>query len=88
MATVAVSVKGQVVLPAEIRRKLGIVPGTRVEIELAADGTAATIRPVIRGRPSKVEDGVGMVANRVGFIPLEEMDGARILARYGGKRPL
>lgn len=88
MATVAVSVKGQVVLPAEIRRKLGITPGTRVDIEIAADGTAATIRPAIRGRPSKVEDGVSMVPNRVGFVPLEEMDGARILVRYGGKRPL
>ena len=37
MATATLSSKSQLVLPAEIRRKLGIRPGDRVTIELADD---------------------------------------------------
>lgn len=88
MATVPVSVKGQVVLPAEVRRRLGITPGSRVEIDVAPDGFTATIRPAMRGERSRVEDGVGMVPNTVGYISVEEMDGASILAKYGRRRPL
>lgn len=88
MTTVAVSVKGQVVLPAEARRKLGIVPGSRVEIELAPDGSALTVRPAKQGRTSTVEEGRSMIQNKVGHVPVEEMNGARILKKHGGTRPL
>jgi AbrB family looped-hinge helix DNA binding protein len=88
MATVAVSVKGQIVLPAEVRRKLGITPGSRVEIELAQDGTVLTVRPARQGKASSVAEGRGMIPNKVGYVPVEEMDGARILGKHGGTRPL
>jgi AbrB family looped-hinge helix DNA binding protein len=88
MATVAVSVKGEIVLPAEMRRKLGIAPGSRVEIELAQDGTALTVRPARQGKASNVAEGRGMIPNQVGYVPVEEMDGARILGDLGGRRPL
>ncbi|MBC5767335.1 AbrB/MazE/SpoVT family DNA-binding domain-containing protein [Ramlibacter albus] len=44
MTTVTVSDKGQVVIPASIRRNLGIKPGTELEFEL--EGT--TIRVNVR----------------------------------------
>ncbi|WP_456379900.1 AbrB/MazE/SpoVT family DNA-binding domain-containing protein [Thiolapillus sp.] len=37
MATATISSKSQLVLPAEIRRKLGIRPGDRLVIELEGD---------------------------------------------------
>ena len=33
-----ISSKGQVTIPVEVRRKLGLVPGTRIEFELRTDG--------------------------------------------------
>ena len=33
-----ISSKGQVTVPVEVRRKLGLVPGTRIEFELRDDG--------------------------------------------------
>ena len=33
-----ISSKGQVTVPVEVRRKLGLVPGTRIEFELRGDG--------------------------------------------------
>jgi len=43
MMTATVSSKGQVVIPAELRRKLGIQPGDTVVFDDGPDG-AATIR--------------------------------------------
>lgn len=43
MATARISEKGQVTLPAQARRKLGIKPKSRVEIEVREDEIA--IRP-------------------------------------------
>lgn len=82
MSEITVSVKGQVVLPADIRRKLGIVGGSRLEVVASEDGVL--LRP-LKGKASRVEDGVGLVPNPVGPVPLDEMDGGRILARYKGK---
>lgn len=75
MATVTVSTKGQVVLPLEVRRKLGLVPGTRVEVDLLPGGEAATIRPVRRkGKAMRVEDCIGILPNTVGSVPVEEFN--------------
>ena len=82
MSEITVSVKGQVVLPADIRRKLGIVGGSRLEVVASEDGVL--LRP-LKGKASRVEDGVGLVPNPVGPVPLDEMDGGRILARYKGQ---
>lgn len=59
MATAIVSEKGQVVIPAAIRRRLGIVPGTR--LEFAEEGAELRVR-VERARPeSTVSEGYGML---------------------------
>jgi AbrB family looped-hinge helix DNA binding protein len=65
MASVTVSTKGQVVLPVEVRRKLGIVPGMRLELELSPDGGAAVLRPARRGgRVSRAKEGVASCPTR------------------------
>lgn len=59
MATVTVSAKGQVVIPAAMRRRLGIVPGC--QLELVEKG--ATLRAHIKRQQhmTRHEDGYGML---------------------------
>lgn len=45
---VTVSDKGQITLPQALRRQLGIVPGSRLEIDAAADGSLR-VRPLTQG---------------------------------------
>jgi AbrB family looped-hinge helix DNA binding protein len=84
MESVTVSVKGQVVLPVEVRRRMKIEPGTRLKVELSADGQAVTLRHPSAEKTSRVEDGFGMLKARR-HVRIDEMDGARILARIQRK---
>ena len=45
---VTVSDKGQITLPQTLRRQLGIVPGSRLEIDATADGSLR-VRPLTQG---------------------------------------
>lgn len=40
--------KGQIVIPSAIRRRLGIQPGTRVQVELDEDAGRIILTPVTR----------------------------------------
>ena len=54
-----VTSKGQVTIPQEIRNRLGLLPHTRVEFELAGDHVRlrkAPLRPGERGRGQMVVD--------------------------------
>ena len=59
MATVIVSEKGQVVIPAALRRSLGIKPGTQLEFEREGD----TIRVTVEGAVplSRIDEGYGLL---------------------------
>jgi AbrB family looped-hinge helix DNA binding protein len=73
MKTVTVSDKGQVVIPAEIRRDLGITPGCQLDFSLHGD----TIQAVVRRRvtPSRAEEGYGLlVCRRPGTRRLSDFD--------------
>lgn len=62
------SSKGQIVIPAAIRRKFGISGGTRAQVEIIADGIL--LKPVTR---SSVENLMGKYAPlKVGTKELEE----------------
>lgn len=74
MTVVSVSKKGQIVLPVETRRKLGIAPGSQVEVDLTPDGSGVLLRPTTPGKPSRAEDGVGMVENTAGDVPVDEFN--------------
>ena len=47
METVA-TVKGQIVIPSSVRRKLSIKPGTRIEIEVDEDNQRIILTPITR----------------------------------------
>lgn len=51
--------KGQVVIPAEIRRRYGLVPGTKVEF-VDIDGSIR-LRITRPAPPSSVDEGFGMI---------------------------
>ena len=72
MPTVTVSDKGQVVIPAVIRRRLGLVPGSKLDFEL--EGDSIRVRPLKSIPPSRPEDGYGMLRCN--------LPGERSLARF------
>jgi antitoxin PrlF len=57
MATM--SSKGQVVIPAELRRTLGIGPGS--QLEFVAEGTSIRIFVRRAAEPTRLDDGVGLL---------------------------
>jgi antitoxin PrlF len=59
MSTVTVSDKGQVVIPAAIRRRLGIAPGTKLDFEL--EGDTIRVRALRAPKQTRPEDGYGML---------------------------
>ena len=78
MKTVTVSEKGQVVIPAEIRRQLGITPGCQLNFIL--DGNAIRVELKRRVRPTRPEEGYGMlVCQRRGQRRLSDFDVAQAM---------
>jgi len=47
METIA-TVKGQIVIPSSVRRKLSIKPGTRIEIEVDEEHQRIILTPITR----------------------------------------
>ena len=73
MQTVTVSDKGQVVIPVEIHRRLGITPGCQLDFSLDGHVIHAEVkRQVVQ---TKAEDGFGMlVCKRPGERRLIDFD--------------
>ena len=59
MSSVLVSAKGQVVLPADLRRRLGLNPGARLEITEEPDGLRLRLQRSVSAAP--VDELAGMV---------------------------
>lgn len=59
MSTVTVSDKGQVIIPAVIRRRLGIAPGSKLDFDLEGDSIRIRLRKAIP--PPRAEDGYGLL---------------------------
>jgi len=87
MATLLVSSKGQIVLPAALRRRLGMGAGARVEVLEESDGLKLrVVRSVVAGDVSGM---AGMVKAPARGTPrrLEDFDPASLVARSTGKTP-
>lgn len=78
MSIVTVSEKGQVVIPAEIRRQLGIMPGCQLDFSL--EGNTIRVELKRRIQPSRSEDGYGMlVCTQPGERRLADFDVAQAM---------
>lgn len=71
MSTATVSDRGQVVIPAEIRRLLGIAPGTRLDFTI--EGQSLRVEVARRAAPSPLEDGYGLLITRAPAIQLDRV---------------
>ncbi len=73
MLTVTVSHKGQVVIPADIRRKLGIAPGCQLDFRLEGHVIHAEVKR--QSAPTQADDGFGMlVCKKPGTRRLADFD--------------
>jgi len=81
MSTLLVSSKGQIVLPAALRRRLGMGAGARIEVLEEADGLK--LRVVRAVAAADLSGLAGMVKARTRGVPrrLENFDPASMLSR-------
>ncbi len=87
MSMLLVSSKGQIVLPAALRRKLGMGAGARLEVVEEADGLKLrVVRPVATADLATM---AGMVNAPAHGVPrrLEDFDPASLLARVKPGQP-
>lgn len=74
MALATMTTKGQLTLPKEIRQRLGLQPGDKVEITLDRSG-GALLRP---RQNSGIEHLFGMLPNKGVSLTVEEMHEATV----------
>ena len=87
MSTLLVSSKGQVVLPAALRRRLGMGAGARLEVVEEVDGLRLR---VVRSVPTSIVASLaGMLKAPSRGMPrrLEDFDPASLAARGRALRP-
>ncbi len=87
MSTLLVSSKGQIVLPAELRRRLGMGAGARIEVLEEADGLKLrVVRPVATADMTAM---AGLVKAPARGVPrrLEDFDPASLLTRSRRNKP-
>jgi AbrB family looped-hinge helix DNA binding protein len=87
MSTLLVSSKGQIVLPAELRRRLGMGAGARIEVQEEPDGLK--LRVVRAVATVDVTGLAGMVKAPVrgAARKLEDFDPAELLGRARRGKP-
>lgn len=87
MSTLLVSSKGQIVLPAALRRRLGMGAGARIEVLEESDGLK--LRVVRAVATADVTVMAGMVKASAHGVPrrLEDFDPASLLTRSRRGKP-
>lgn len=71
MGAVLISTKGQIVLPAAVRKALGLKPGMRVEIRV--EGKAARITPAPVKNTAKLSDIQAILKYSGPRVPIGDM---------------
>jgi antitoxin PrlF len=85
MPTVTVSEKGQVVIPAGIRREFGIKPGMQLDFEVEGTSIRVSVR---HGVPiTSIDSGFGMLKAKSSGKPrrLLDFDVAEAMRREAGR---
>ena len=87
MSTLLVSSKGQIVLPAALRRRLGMGAGARIEVLEESDGLKLRVIRVVA--TTELTGMAGMVKAPVRGVPrrLKDFDPALTLARSRRGKP-
>ena len=87
MSTLLVSSKGQIVLPAALRRRLGMGAGARLEVLEESDGLK--LRVVRSVATADLSGMAGMVKALARGVPrhLEDFDPAALLVRSRRSKP-
>ena len=87
MSTLLVSSKGQIVLPAALRRRLGMGAGARIEVLEESDGLKLRVIRVVA--TTELTGMAGMVKAPVRGVPrrLKDFDPALMLARSRSAKP-
>ena len=87
MPTLVVSSKGQIVLPAALRRRLGMGAGARIEVLEESDGLK--LRVIRAVSTADLTGMAGMVKARAHGVPrrLKDFDPASLLARLRPGKP-
>ena len=81
MPTLTVSSKGQVVLPAQMRRRLGLQAGAKLEATLEGDGLRLTVRRGVAARDVSSLAGMVTAPPREEPRRLMDFDAADVLRR-------
>lgn len=81
MSTVLVSSKGQIVLPAELRRRLGMGAGARIEVHEEPDGLKLRVVRAVATADIKGLAGMVKAPARGVARKLEDFDPAEMLSR-------
>jgi AbrB family looped-hinge helix DNA binding protein len=85
MTIVTVSEKGQVVIPANIRKLLGITPGCQLDFSLEGHTMRAEVKRQLT--PSTIEEGFGMLLSKAeGKRKLSDFDVAGAMRRANHDR--
>jgi AbrB family looped-hinge helix DNA binding protein len=74
MDTTRLSSKGQIILPKAVREQHHWGPGTDFSVEDTGDGIL--LRPIKKGRVSRLEDVAGCLKRNGPALTLREMDAA------------
>ena len=81
MSTLLVSSKGQIVLPADMRRRLGMGAGARIEVLEEPDGLKLRVVRTVATADLAAMVGMVKAPARGGPRRLEEFDPASLLSR-------
>jgi antitoxin component of MazEF toxin-antitoxin module len=86
MATMTLSAKRQVVLPADLCRQISLAPGAQVQVDLSPDGCSIMIQPAANTLKKPVSVLLGRVKHHGKPVSIEEMQGgavAQAMAKVG-----
>lgn len=83
MTTMTVSSKGQVVLPADIRRRLGLMAGTQMEVIEEPDGVRLVVARPIKAASIAACAGMVTAPAKGKARSLSDFDPASLTAKSG-----
>ena len=83
MATMIISGKRQVVLPAELCRQVSLAPGARVRVELAPNGDGILVRSAGAGEEKPASDLFDRIARRGKPLSVDDLQGLAVAKKQG-----